>query len=97
MPLALSGSARTAGATHSDADSTPDFHAGVGALDLDEIQTIGSARMAGAGTFDGSSLAEATGLSGFGLLEGSAAAEEAGSTATTIARRAFRILSFYRV
>src|ERR1700681_1690691 len=97
MPLALSGSARTAGATHSDADSTTDLHAGVGALDLDEIRTIGSAEWLAPAPFNGSGLTEAAGLSGFGLLEGSAAAEEAGSIATAITRRAFRILSFYLV
>lgn len=45
--------------------------------------------------FSGSSLPEATGLSGFWLLGGSAAA--AGSIATAIARRMFRILFYYRL
>src|SRR6266849_1957816 len=46
----LVGSARTAGAAYSDADSTTDLHAGVGAVELDETRTIGGARIAGAGT-----------------------------------------------
>src|SRR5206468_10690894 len=46
----LVGSARTAGATCPDADSTTDFDAAVGAVDLDETRTIGAARIGGAGT-----------------------------------------------
>src|SRR5712692_2681671 len=46
----LVGSARTAGAAYSDADSAADFHAGVSAVKLDEAHTIGGARIAGAST-----------------------------------------------
>jgi hypothetical protein len=46
--------------------------------------------------FDGGSLPETTGLPGFRVLDGSASAIEAGSTATTIAKRVLRILPVYR-
>jgi len=51
-------SARTAGAACSDANSTTDLHAGVGAVGLDETRTIGGARIAGTGAFSGSTLPE---------------------------------------
>jgi len=50
-----------------------------------------------AAPFNGSSLPETMGLSGFRVPDGSANAIEDGSTATTIARRAFRMLPVYRV
>src|SRR5260370_16065048 len=44
----LVGSARTAGAAYSDANSTTDLHAGAAAVGLDETRTLGGARNAGA-------------------------------------------------